>query len=92
MKIKKQRRRQIMSKTKKRTTRVTVDFPKAEHRKLKAMAALEGVTLQDYIRSRVSPEIEENDIADSALSPIVKKILKENKNALKRLADKWSNI
>jgi hypothetical protein len=39
-----------MSKTKKRTTRVTVDFPEAEHRKLKAMATLEGVTLQDYIR------------------------------------------
>ena len=92
MKIKKQRRRQIMSKTKKKTTRVTVDFPENEHRKLKAMAALEGVTLQDYIRSRVSTDIEENDIDNTDLSPIVKKIIKENKNALKRLANKWLNI
>jgi len=52
------------------------------------MAALEGVTLQDYIRSRIIPEIEDSDIADSDLSPIVKKIIKENKNALKRLSDK----
>lgn len=88
MKIKKHRHRQIISRTKKRTTRVTVDFPEAEHRKLKAMAALEGVTLQDYIRSRITPEIEDSDIADSELSPIVKKIIKENRNALKRLADK----
>lgn len=88
MKTKKNRHRQIISRTKKRTTRVTVDFPESEHRKLKAIAALEGVTLQDYIRSRVTPEIEENDILDDELSPIVKKIIKENKNTLKRLADK----
>ncbi len=86
--MKTKRRRQIISRPKKRTTRVTVDFPEAEHRKLKALAALEGVSLQDYIRSRVTPEIENSNIADSNLSPIVKKIIKENKHALKRLADK----
>lgn len=80
--------KQILPKPKKRTTRVTVDFPEAQHRKLKALAALEGVTLQDYIRSRVSPEIEDSNIADSDLSPIVKKIIKENEDVLKRLADK----
>ena len=80
-------KKHIISRPKKKTTRVTVDFPEAQHRKLKALAALEGVTLQDYIRSRVTPEIEDN-ITDSELSPIVKKILKENKDVLKRLADK----
>ena len=80
-------KKHIISRPKKKTTRVTVDFPKDQHKKLKALAALEGVTLQDYIRSRVTPEIEDN-ITDSELSPIVKKILKENKDVLKRLADK----
>jgi predicted DNA binding CopG/RHH family protein len=37
----------------KKTTRVTVDFPEAQHRELKALAALEGVILQEYIRSRI---------------------------------------
>jgi len=86
--MKTKRHKQIISKTKKKTTRVTVDFPEAQHRKLKAMAALEGVTLQDYIRSRVTSEIEGSNITDSDLSRIVKKIIKENKDALKRLADK----
>ena len=80
-------KKHIISRPKKKTTRVTVDFPEAQHRKLKALAALEGVTLQDYIRSRVTPEIEDN-IDDSDLSPIIKKIIKENKDELKRLADK----
>ena len=44
------RRKTSISKTPKKTTRVTVDFPVAQHRKLKSLAALEGVTLQEYIR------------------------------------------
>lgn len=82
------RRRRTVSRTKKNVTRVTVDFPVAQHRKLKAIAALEGVTLQDYIRSRVVSDSEKGNISDSELNPIVNKIIKENKAALKRLADK----
>ena len=70
----------------KNTTRVTVDFPKDQHRRLKAKAALEAVSLQEYIRSRIS--IEEEGISDSELNPIVKKIIEENSDILKRLADK----
>lgn len=86
MKVKKHRRVYKL-KPKKKTTRVTVDFPTAQHRKLKAIAALEGVTLQEYIRFRVMTEME-RDISDSDLKPIVEEIIQENKNALKRLADK----
>ena len=68
------------------TTRVTVDFPKDQHRRLKAKAALAGVSLQEYIRVRVV--VEEENISDDELDPIVKKIIKENRAALKRLADK----
>lgn len=31
------------------TTRVTVDFPQEEHKRLKAVAALMGVSIKDYI-------------------------------------------
>ncbi|MBI5346919.1 MAG: hypothetical protein HZB76_07250 [Chlamydiae bacterium] len=86
--MKTKRRKPVISRTKKKTTRVTVDFPVAQHRKLKAIAALEGITLQDYIRSRVSSKSEGKDILDDELKPIVKKIIKENRHALKRLADK----
>ena len=82
------RRKRVALKIKKKTTRVTVDFPVSQHRKLKALAALEGVTLQEYIRCRVLPESEGMNISDDELSPIVKEIIKENKDALKRLANK----
>ena len=77
----------MISRAKKKTTRVTVDFPIAQHRKLKAIAALEGVTLQNYIRSKVIAE-SESAISDSELKPIVKKIIEENRAALKKLADR----
>jgi hypothetical protein len=86
--MKTKRRKKVIPKTKKRTTRVTVDFPVEQHRKLKAFAALEGVTLQDYIRLRVAVDSEGIDISDSELKPIVKKIIEENRGPLKRLADK----
>jgi hypothetical protein len=34
---------------KRKKTRITVDFPQDEHKRLKAIAALQGVTLQDLI-------------------------------------------
>ncbi len=80
------KRRPIVSK--KKTTRVTVDFPVTQHRKLKAIAALEGVTIQDYIRSRIATDIEESLISDNDLKPVVKRIVKENEDILKRLSNK----
>ena len=82
------RRKTPISKTPKKTTRVTVDFPIAQHRKLKAQAALEGVTLQEYIRSRVVTMPKDTDISDTELNPIIEKIIEDNKDVLKRLANK----
>jgi len=70
-----------------KTKRVTVDFPIDQHRLLKASAALEGVSLEEYIRRRVLI-IEEENISDSELDPLVKNIIEKNKGALKRLANK----
>ncbi len=83
--MKTKRRKSPIVKTQKKTTRVTVDFPVAEHRKLKALAALEGITLQEYIRSRVTPS---TDLSNEELDPIVKNIIDENEDTLKRLANK----
>ncbi|MBS0605893.1 MAG: hypothetical protein KF898_08085 [Parachlamydiales bacterium] len=86
--MKTKRRKRFVSKSLKKTTRVTVDFSIAQHRKLKAVAALQGVTLQDYIRSKVVPEFQDEDISDEELESIAEKIISENRNALKRLATK----
>lgn len=66
-------------KTQKKTTRVPIDFPVNQHRELKALAALERFTLQEYIRSRVIKPSEEHHISDEELNPIVEKIIQENK-------------
>jgi predicted DNA binding CopG/RHH family protein len=71
-----------------KTTRVTVDFPDNEHRKLKALASLEGVTMQEYIRTHVMDKVNTTVISDSKFKKLMGKILDENEDVLKRLADK----
>ena len=71
-----------------KTTRVTVDFPIIEHRKLKALASLEGVTMQEYIRTHVMDKVNTTDISDSKFKKLMGKILIEHEDVLKRLADK----
>lgn len=70
-----------------KTTRVTVDFPSHEHRRLKAVASLEGVTLQEYIRSHIMDKVNE-DIPSDQFQNLMNKIFNENEEILKRLADK----
>lgn len=42
-----------------RTTRVTVDMPSEKHKRLKALAALKGETLQEFILTCVDERIHE---------------------------------
>ncbi len=69
------RRKRLFSKTKKKTTQVTVNFLVSQHRKLKALDALEDVSLQAYICCRVFPNPQTMNISDDELSPIVKGII-----------------
>lgn len=85
---KKARTRKPVQKRKKNTTRVTVDFPINEHKHLKAMAALEGVTIQEYIRSHVMEKVQGTTIPDAKFKSIMKKILEEDRDVLERLAKK----
>ncbi len=47
------------SKIHRKTTRVTVDMPSAKHKRLKAIAALKGETLQEFILTCVEEKIHE---------------------------------
>jgi hypothetical protein len=42
----------------KKTTRVTVDIPSEKHKRLKAIAALKGETLQEFILTCVEEKID----------------------------------
>jgi macrodomain Ter protein organizer (MatP/YcbG family) len=46
-------------KSPKKTTRVTVDMPFEKHKRLKAVAALKGETLQEFILTCVDEKIHE---------------------------------
>lgn len=73
---------------KRKTTRVTVDFPDNEHKRLKALAALEGVTMQEYIRTHVMNKVNAADIPDAKFKKLMGKILDEHGDVLNRLAKK----
>lgn len=75
-------------KTAKKTTRVTVDFPIAQHRKLKAIAALQGVSLQEYIRHKVIEDADSENCSDAEVSLIVNDIIREHSDVLERLSKK----
>lgn len=87
MRTKTRRRVRIRKEPTRRKTRVTVDFPRGEHRKLKAMAALEGVTLQAYIRARVKTNFEKKVISKNKFKFLKKKIIQEHEDILERLAN-----
>ena len=49
----------------KEKTRVTVDFPFAEHRRLKAVSALMGISMQEYIIECVEEKLYSENIPNA---------------------------
>lgn len=47
------------------TTRMTIDFPKKEHRKLKALAALTGVSLRQLVLDFIHASLEKTPNAET---------------------------
>ena len=90
-KLKKPSRSSRNSRNSKKTTRVTVDFPSKKHKRLKALAALEGVSLQEFIRSCVEEKtearIEEKYLDDQEFKKLLKQLSEEDEEILRRLAD-----
>lgn len=51
--------------TRQSKTRVTVDFPQEEHKRLKAVAALLGVSMQEYIIGCVEEKLYSENIPNA---------------------------
>ena len=47
------------------TTRMTIDFPKKEHRKLKALAALTGISLRQLVLNFIHESLEKTPNAET---------------------------
>lgn len=72
--------------TKSELSRITIDIPKEDHKRLKALAALEGKSMRELIIE----SIEERILAaqsDKEFEQAVEKVFKKYTPALKKLAD-----
>lgn len=61
------------------TVRITVDFPKTEHRKLKTMVAVLGVSIQEFVRACVDEKLYSDHIPNEATRKVLDEI-KAGKN------------
>lgn len=90
-KLKKPLRSKKKNISSKKTTRVTIDFPEKKHKRIKALAALEGVSLQEFIRScvdeKTEAQLDEKYLDDHEFKKMLKKISEEDEDILRRLAD-----
>ena len=69
-------------------TRVTVDFPRTEHRRLKAVAALTGVSMQQYIIGCVEEKLYSENIPNAKTRKVFKKTDEgKNLNAFETVDD-----
>ena len=69
----------------KERTRVTVDFPLEEHRRLKAVAALIGLSMQAYIIGCVEEKLYSTNIPNAKTKKAIKNV--ENGKGIKTAKD-----
>ncbi|MBA3723097.1 MAG: hypothetical protein H0W88_11955 [Parachlamydiaceae bacterium] len=73
------------------TVRLTIDFPVDQHTYIKMLAAKEGVSLRHFVIEHL-PSLEKNikhkDIAKDEFDELLKNLLVEKADILKRLAKK----
>jgi uncharacterized protein YpuA (DUF1002 family) len=70
-------------------SRITVDIPKSDHRKLKALAALEGKSMREIIIESIEKRLanqQANTEDNSDLKKVVEDVLKKYAPALEKLA------
>jgi hypothetical protein len=60
----------------KERTRVTVDFPSAEHRRLKAVSALMGLSMQEYILECVEEKLYSTNIPNTRTKKAIEDVEK----------------
>lgn len=75
------------------TVRLTIDFPAEQHAYLKMLAAKRGVSMRQYVIESLCENIEKQeakqiDLSENKFKTALSKVINENDDALRRLADK----
>lgn len=74
------------------TIRLTIDFPVEQHAYLKMIAAKNGISMRQYVIESLCGNVEQEakhiDLSENKFKKALKKVLKENDDVLRRLADK----
>lgn len=76
--------------TKNDLSRITIDIPKEDHKRLKALAALEGKSMREIIIESIEERIAGSapfEESDEHLKRAVEEVLKKYAPALKKLAN-----
>ena len=76
--------------TKSELSRITIDIPKEDHKRLKALAALEGKSMRELIMESIEERISGSVSfaeSDDQLKRAVEEVLKKYAPALKKLAN-----
>lgn len=81
------------SRQKEHTVRLTIDFPAEQHAYLKMLAAKKGVSMRQYVIESLCENIEKKeakhiDLRENKFKKTLNKVIKENDDVLRRLADK----
>ena len=75
------------------TIRLTIDFPAEQHAYLKMLAAKRGVSMRQYVIESLCENIEKQeakhiDLSENKFKKALNKVISENDDVLRRLADK----
>jgi hypothetical protein len=70
------------------TVRLTIDFPKELHSYLKMLAAKKGISMRQHVIESLSEKNEDVDLGENKFKSALTKIIRENDDILRRLADK----
>lgn len=75
------------------TVRLTIDFPAEQHAYLKMLAAKKGVSMRQYVIESLCENVEKQeakniDLSENKFKETLGKVISENDDVLRRLADK----
>ncbi len=77
---------------KENTVRLTIDFPAEQHAYLKMLAAKRGISMRQYVIESLCGSIDQEakhiDLSENKFKKALGKIIKENDDVLRRLANK----
>lgn len=77
---------------KEETVRLTIDFPVEQHAYLKMIAAKRGISMRQYVIESLCGNVEQEarhiDLSENKFKKALKKVINENDDVLRRLADK----